>query len=219
MKNLFSITFYFVLTLYIILVNFDITNRQLFTTMSLIPILSLWFFAENEYPKNVKFWMTLVFTFMFIGFSTGQLITREEDFIAKNTIFDIAEFLFLMPVVFHLGLNQQKNITHEVLKFVIVAAISLLFILLFFELFSFPEQIVVFIRILQLGLFFGWTWRNPKIHSNVYISLFVLVLANILFILLYARILNFNEELFVTPTFFISKYLLVSGLINSFQRI
>lgn len=218
MKNLFPITFFVVLTLYIILTLLSIDNRQLFTTMSLIPILSLWFFSTCENSKSIKFWMTLAFTTMFIGFSTGQLVVRGQDYIAKSTLFEIAELLFLTPVIFNLGLNPEKKLKLEVFKFGFVAVLGLLFILLFFELFSFFEQTVVFFRILQLGLFFGWTWKNPKISFEVNLSLFILVFSYIVFILSYSNFVHISEELFVNPLFFISKYYLVSGLIKSFQK-
>jgi hypothetical protein len=155
---------------------------------------------------------------MFIGFSSSQLILRGENYIAKNTLINIIEYLFLIPVIIHLGLNKNKNLGDEIFKFLLVAVLALIYIMLFFELFSFFEQTIIFFRILQLGLLFGWTWKNPKIHPLVYQSQFIMIISNVLFVITYADLKTINEELFVLPIFLISKYMLVLGLIKSFQK-
>ena len=186
--------------------------------MSMIPVLSIWFFSSGTFTKSTKIWMTLFFTFMFIGFSSSQLILRGENYIAKNTLINIIEYLFLIPVIIHLGLNKNKNLGDEIFKFLLVAVLALIYIMLFFELFSFFEQTIIFFRILQLGLLFGWTWKNPKIHPLVYQSQFIMIISNVLFVITYADLKTINEELFVLPIFLISKYMLVLGLIKSFQK-
>ena len=218
MKNLFPITFFILLILFIILLYLDIPNRQLYTTMSMIPVLSIWFFSSGTFTKSTKIWMTLFFTFMFIGFSSSQLILRGENYIAKNTLINIIEYLFLIPVIIHLGLNKNKNLGDEIFKFLLVAVLALIYIMLFFELFSFFEQTIIFFRILQLGLLFRWTWKNPKIHPLVHQSQFIMIISNVLFVITYADLKTITEELFVLPIFLISKYMLVLGLIKSFQK-
>lgn len=127
-------------------------------------------------------------------------------------------YFFEIQIQLYLVLKKLKRIhtkeTKTYTKTFLIFSLGLFFIILFFPMFSFPLQILFFVRVFQYAYFISLVFGNRKINPQISLSLWFIILSNIA-LLADLVIFKYNFEYIIIMLFFYSsKFFFLNGYLN-----
>lgn len=132
-------------------------------------------------------------------------------------------YFFEIQIHLYLILKKLKRIhtkeTKAFTKTFLIFSLGLFFIIVFFPIFSFPLQILFFIRVFQYAYFISLVFGNKKINPLISLSLWFIILSNIA-LLADLVIFKYNFEYIIIMLFFYSsKFFFLNGYLNINKRL
>lgn len=127
-------------------------------------------------------------------------------------------YFFEIQIQLYLILKRLKRInTKESKAFTktfFIFSLSLFIIILFFPLFSFPVQLLFFVRVFQYACFISLVFGNKKLNSQISLSLWLIILSNIS-LLVELVLFNYNfEYAIIMIMFYSSKFFFLNGYLK-----
>ncbi len=164
---------------------------------------------------KIDYWLTLSLFFTLVGLLTSHLIPKNAYYLSINSIVYFVEIQLQIMIVRHFFYSKNNILSEEIIKVIMVFTIGIAFIYLIFPLMDFWDQIIVFSRILQFSFLFAYIFKNRKLHYQIDISFWTILISNILsVVVLYVQV-PYYYQLFANFLFFTSKIAFVNGLILS----
>ena len=131
--------------------------------------------------------------------------------ITINYFFEIQIKLYLvLKKLMQIETRKTKTFT----KIFLIFTLGFFFIIVFFPLFSFPLQILFFLRVFQYTYFISLLFGNKKIHPHISLSLWFIILSNVALLADYV-IFKYNfEYMIIMFYFYLSKFLFLNGYLS-----
>jgi hypothetical protein len=182
----------------------------------IMPILYLGYLNFRKYrqePIGNLLASSLIFTCL--GLVVTHLLPYSDNYMQTTLIIYILEAQIQLFIITRFFYPKNKSMRDEFTKLIIIFSAGMIFIFLFFPMFSFAAQTIVFIRILQFSFFFAYTYKNKLLHRQIHWSVWVLLSSNIISVLFLYITASKMFHTLVMASFFTSKFLFVNGLIKS----
>lgn len=176
-------------------------------------IFSLVYFKNYSLKKNDYLLLTALIL-LSLGLNFSYFFYSHAIYLPVITII----YFFEIQIQLYLVLKKLKRIhtkeTKVFTKIFLIFSLGLFFIIVFFPLFSFPLQILFFIRVFQYACFISLVFGNKNISPQISLSLWFIILSNIA-LLADLVIFKYNfEYIFIMFFFYSSKYLFLNGFLN-----
>ncbi|MBK6979206.1 MAG: hypothetical protein IPH28_20620 [Cytophagaceae bacterium] len=99
-----------------------------------------------------------------------------------------------------------------------IISLGLFFIIVFFPLFSFPVQVLFFIRVFQFAYYITLVFGNKKVDSQISWSLWLIILSNVL-LLVDLAIFDYKlEYAIIMLPFYASKFFYLNGYLRMKEK-
>lgn len=170
--------------------------------------------AKNYSLNKNDFLLLTTLILLSIGLNFSYFFHTHAIYLPIITII----YFFEIQIQIYLVLKKLKRIqtkeTKAFTKIFLIFSLGLFFIIVFFPLFSFPLQILFFIRIFQYAYFISLVFGNKKINPQISLSLWFIILSNIA-LLADLVIFKYNFEYIIIMFFFYSsKFFFLNGYLN-----
>jgi hypothetical protein len=180
---------------------------------NIIPLFLIFSFIQSKnYKINQDGILFLVTLFLLlVGLNFSFFFHTTSFYLPIITIL----YFFEIQIQMYLVLKKLKKIRTKETKgftiFFLIISFALLFIVIFFPAFSFPIQILFFIRLFQFSTFLAIVFGNKKINYQISLSLLLIILSNVS-LLVDLVIFNFNfEYAIIMLLFYSSKFFFLNG--------
>lgn len=182
----------------------------------IVPILYLGYLNFRKYRQEaIGNLLAISLAFTIIGLVVTHLLPYSDNYMHKTLVIYIFEAQIQLFIISRFFYPKNKSMRDEFTKLVIIFSAGMIFIFLFFPMFSFAAQTTVFIRILQFSFFFAYTYKNKLLNRQIHWSVWVLLFSNIISVLFLYITASKVLHTLVMASFFTSKFLFVNGLIQS----
>lgn len=180
MKKVFVIIFC-ILVISDIIFEFIKSPILLFVFKNCIPLYLaaiLGYFRKFHFTRN-DYLLLIIFIFLMLGLNFGYYFNKEKNYIPLILIIYFIEIQLQIKI-----LKNHTNIIlstykQDFIKIIIIFSLGLFIIIMFFPQFSFINQILLFINVLQHAIFISIVFRNSRLNSAISISLWLLILSDI----------------------------------------
>ncbi len=151
------------------------------------------------------------------GLIVTHILPYGANYMQTTLIIYIIEAQIQLFIITHYFYPKDKSIKDEFMKLFIIFSLGMIFIYLFFPMFSFSTQTTVFIRILQFSFFIAYTYKNKLLHWQIHWSIWMLLFSNIISVLFLYISPSKIYHILVMASLFTSKFLFVNGIIQSLK--
>ena len=154
------------------------------------------------------------FILLIAGLNFSYFFYEKSIYLPGITIIYFFEIQIHIYLVLSILKKQENQETKILTKTFIIFSLGLFFIIVFFPLFSFPVQILFFIRVFQYAYFISIVFGNKRVNTHISLSLWFIIQSNIS-LLVDMVIWHYNfEYAFIMLFFYTSKYFYLSGYIK-----
>lgn len=215
MKKAFAFIYFLLIVLDFVFCSLDL-KWYFLSAKNVIPlflIYSLFYFRKYSLNKNDYLLLTALIL-LSLGLNFSFFFHTQDFYLPGITII----YFFEIQIQLYLVLKKLRRIetkkTKVFTKIFLIFTLGLFFIIVFFPLFSFPLQILFFVRVFQYAYFISLVFGNKKIHPQISLSLWLIILSNVA-LLADLVIFKYNFEYIIIMFFFyISKFFFVNGYLN-----
>ncbi len=215
MKKAFAFIYFLLIVLDFLFFSLDFKWYFLIAknAIPLFLIYSLVYFRKYSFNKNDYLLLTALIL-LSIGLNFSYFFHTQDFYLPVITII----YFFEIQIQLYLVLKKLRRIetkkTKTFTKIFLIFTLGLFFIIVFFPLFSFPLQILFFVRVFQYAYFISLVFGNKKIHPQISLSLWLIILSNVA-LLADLVIFKYNFEYMIIMFFFyLSKFFFVNGYLN-----
>lgn len=158
--------------------------------------------------------VVITLLFLFAGLNFSYFFHSDPIYLPVITII----YFFEVQIQLYLVLDALKKIntkaTKNFTKTFLIFSLGLFVIIIFFPLFSFPIQLLFFVRVFQYACFLSLVLGTKKLNPHISWSLWLIIFSNIS-LLVDLVLLKYNFEYqIIMITFYSSKIFFVNGYLN-----
>jgi hypothetical protein len=195
--------------------SFDL-NPHFLIAKNCIPLLLIFSFVHTKnYSLNRNDKVLLASLILLsIGLNFSYFFYTKAFYLPIITI----TYFFEIQIQLYLILERLKRINTKdskaFTKTFLIFSLSLFIIILFFPLFSFPLQLLFFVRVFQYACFISLVFGNKKLNAQISLSLWLIILSNIS-LLVDLVLFNYNfEYAIIMIMFYSSKFFFLNGYLK-----
>jgi hypothetical protein len=207
---------------YFLLVVFDFLfytlnlHLQFLIAKNCIPILLIFslIYTKSHALKRNDYLMLVALVLLSAGLNFSYFFHTKPIYLPVITII----YFFEIQIQLYLVLDKLKRIntkeTKAFTKTFLIFSLSLLTIIVFFPFFSFPIQLLFFVRVFQYAYFLSLTFGNRRLNPQISWSLWLIILSNISLLIDLVLFKYDFEYIIIMTMFYSSKFLFLSGYLN-----
>lgn len=215
LKKAFAFIYFLLIALDFFFCSLDLKWYFLVAKNAIPLFLIFSLFSFRNYSLNKNDYLVLTSLILLsVGLNFSFFFHTYEIYLPVITII----YFFEIQIQLYLVLKKLRRIetkkTKAFTKIFLIFTLGLFFIIVFFPLFSFPIQILFFVRVFQYAYFISLVFGNKKIHPHISLSLWFIILSNVA-LLADLVIFKYNFEYMIIMFFFyVSKFLFLNGYLN-----
>lgn len=213
--------FYFLLVgLDLIFEFFNLNTSLLFIKNSIPLFLFFAFFQIHNFSiEKEEYLIVAAFVLLLFGLNFSYFCYTQTYYLPVLTII----YFFEIQIQLYQVLKKLKKVntreTKTYTKTFLIISLGLFFIIVFFPLFSFPVQVLFFIRVFQFAYYITLVFGNKKVDSQISWSLWLIILSNVL---LLVDLAIFDYKLayaIIMLPFYASKFFYLNGYLRMKEKI
>jgi hypothetical protein len=158
--------------------------------------------------------LVLSFIILLIGLNFSYFFHTENFYLPVLTIISFFEIQIQLFLVLKMIKKRNLKETKEMAKAFLIISLGLAFIIIFFPIFSFPEQVLFFVRVFQFAYLIALLFDCKREYLQIQLSVWFIIVSNIL-LLIDLVIFDYKYEYaLIMSLFYYSKWLFLDGYLE-----